>query len=355
MTLIEGIGDEVIQFFVVVFIVVVGLLAWWSTSIAEQPLVRAVLVLEMMTRQRLETNQATNTAGETSIDTGQNTSPNNLEEETENVSSDVTTSLKENSEVVSDSSSESINRTLGAPSEHTQVTNGVEPNSSNEEESDVLRKRVAYFEKKTLSSSAKASSASNVEASTEGDVSDPQVTVSEISQNENTEEDDNSPGVIRIRLKYLNDTQKLVVGNLEEQLGEFKRRHFGLEIQTNKLVRLIFNGQVLLRDSETLQNYGLFDNCVVHCLVHNQRPVGNNASGNSVDIGQANGVNVREWDMDNHLFGSLSFILVAAWYCRYTYAQLFTTTTTVALVCLTGVFFVSLLGVYLPDQGRERQ
>jgi hypothetical protein len=38
-----------------------------------------------------------------------------------------------------------------------------------------------------------------------------------------------------------------------------------------KVIRLIFNGQVLQSDDRTLQNYGLFDNCVVHCLVHNQR------------------------------------------------------------------------------------
>ncbi|XP_046393970.1 transmembrane and ubiquitin-like domain-containing protein 1 [Ischnura elegans] len=354
MSLIEGIGDEVIQFFVVVFIIVVGLLAWWSTSIAEQPLVRAVLVLEMMTRQRLETNSTAQPTGENSIDTGQIPSPSNLEEESETAAGDVTNSLKENSEVVSSPSGDNTNSSSGATFEDTEVVNDVESSSTNEEGTDVIRKRLAYFEKKTVTPHVVESSTTGSDSHTE-DVPESSVTH---PPNENTEEDDNdenSPGVIRIRLKYLNDTQKLVVGNLEEQLGEFKRRHFGLEIQTNKLVRLIFNGQVLLRDSETLQNYGLFDNCVVHCLVHNQRPVGSNASGNSVEVGQANGVNVREWDMDNHLFGSLSFILVAAWYCRYTYAQLFTTTTTVALVCLTGVFFVSLLSVYLPEQGRERQ
>lgn len=54
------------------------------------------------------------------------------------------------------------------------------------------------------------------------------------------------------------------------------RRNFAVEIESSKVIRLIFNGQVLQSDDRTLQNYGLFDNCVVHCLVHNQRSSGPN-------------------------------------------------------------------------------
>lgn len=52
MTLIEGVGDEVTDFFIVVVVLVVGWLAWYSTSITDQPLIRTVLVLHR-TRTRL--------------------------------------------------------------------------------------------------------------------------------------------------------------------------------------------------------------------------------------------------------------------------------------------------------------
>jgi hypothetical protein len=51
MSLVEGVGDEVTQFFVALLIVGLSLLAWWSTNISETPLVRTVLVLE---RRRVE-------------------------------------------------------------------------------------------------------------------------------------------------------------------------------------------------------------------------------------------------------------------------------------------------------------
>ncbi|KAG8227247.1 hypothetical protein J437_LFUL003978 [Ladona fulva] len=351
MTIIEGVGDEVIQFFVVVFIIVIGLLAWRSTNIAEQPFIRAVLVLEMMTRQRSETNQTNNTVDDSSIDTGQRSSSNSLEEESGNPSE--SNSKKETSELDSDIPNENVSGNDSNMTENNQVQSETEQSSSSVEcTTRHMEKRIAKGDQhNSLAEGEK--SVSDDKVALEGTSCEGNPHVDDSSR---AEEECNTPGIIRIRLKYLNDTQKLVEGNLEEQLGDFKRRHFGLEIQTNKLVRLIFNGHVLQSDSETLQNYGLFDNCVVHCLVHNQQVTNSSTgSGNATDAGRANGVDLREWDMDNHLFGSLSFILVAAWYCRYTYAQLFTTTTTVALVCLTGVFFVSLLGVYLPDQGRERQ
>lgn len=50
------------------------------------------------------------------------------------------------------------------------------------------------------------------------------------------------------------------------------RRHFSAEFSDQKIVKLVFNGHVLQPDSKTLRACGLFDNCVVHCLVQNPRP-----------------------------------------------------------------------------------
>jgi transmembrane and ubiquitin-like domain-containing protein len=51
MSLVEGVGDEVTQFFIALVVIALALLAWWSTNISETPLVRTVLVLE---RRRVE-------------------------------------------------------------------------------------------------------------------------------------------------------------------------------------------------------------------------------------------------------------------------------------------------------------
>ena len=57
---------------------------------------------------------------------------------------------------------------------------------------------------------------------------------------------------VTVRLKFLNDTQKEVAASLTENIGQFKRRNFSEEISSNKNVRLIFNGQVLLCSAATL-------------------------------------------------------------------------------------------------------
>lgn len=62
-----------------------------------------------------------------------------------------------------------------------------------------------------------------------------------------------------------------------------------------------------------------------------------------------------EWDIGNVAFASVSVLLGLAWYCRYQYAQFFNATSTVALVGLTGIITVALVGLYLPDQDGVRQ
>lgn len=45
MSLIEGVGDEVTEFFIILSILLMGWLAWCSTNISDQPLIRTVLIL----------------------------------------------------------------------------------------------------------------------------------------------------------------------------------------------------------------------------------------------------------------------------------------------------------------------
>ncbi|XP_044262249.1 transmembrane and ubiquitin-like domain-containing protein 1 [Tribolium madens] len=162
---------------------------------------------------------------------------------------------------------------------------------------------------------------------------------------------------ITIKLKYINDDLKLVDGKLQEQLGDFKKRHFHVELASNKLVRLIFNGQVLQQDTKTLEGCGLFDNCVVHCLIHQRRPApGEESQESRPEQSQNprpnpnnNNNQGRDWDLGNFLFAIISFTLLSAWYFRYVYAHLYTVTATVGLILMTGVFTIVLFGFYFPD------
>lgn len=132
-----------------------------------------------------------------------------------------------------------------------------------------------------------------------------------------------------------------------------------MELGANKLVRLIFNGQVLARDGASLEEHGLFDNCVVHCLVHQPRltephiPVSHNNQNQPREGARQEAA--REWDLGSVVFMFLSVMLGLAWYGRCVYSQYFTTTASVALVGLTGVFVVSVVGLMLPDQDGLRQ
>lgn len=94
------------------------------------------------------------------------------------------------------------------------------------------------------------------------------------------------------------------------------------------MVRFIFNGQMLQQDNVTLQSCGFFNNCVVHCLIHqrrNQPQEGENAAnvGNAFASRNYRGTglnnnnnNSRDWDLSNILIALVSFSLGSAWYFR---------------------------------------
>ncbi|KAL1374239.1 hypothetical protein pipiens_018202 [Culex pipiens pipiens] len=181
---------------------------------------------------------------------------------------------------------------------------------------------------------------------------------------------------IRIKLKYLNDDSKLVEGNLNEGVGEFKKRNFTLEIAAKKLVRLVFNGHVLQPDDKTLAACGLFDNCVVHCLIHTPKPVGpagdgaGSLDGTTSEAGggggggygsnmaqglDGGGASVRD---NGTRYGTYfiyigTFILSATitycWYCRFHYGHLFNLNSTIGLIVTTTIFLIMMPTIILTD------
>ena len=103
--------------------------------------------------------------------------------------------------------------------------------------------------------------------------SNPGVDENDSLDDEDEDEAGDSSSSITIRLKFLNESQREVRARPSDSLGRFKRRHFADALNDNKVVRLIFNGQMLRGDRESLHHYGLFDNCVVHCLVMDAYPL----------------------------------------------------------------------------------
>jgi hypothetical protein len=141
-----------------------------------------------------------------------------------------------------------------------------------------------------------------------------------------------------------------------------------LELESRKLVRLVFNGQILQPDNATLERCGFFNNCVVHCLIQQPRPAPvasstldsssrlyiNPLPFQNMPAGAGLGSVQTEWDLSRLLVSVVTIILGLAWYFRYYYAQLFTVTTTVGLFGLTAIFTFSLFGHLFPDQDTIR-
>lgn len=143
---------------------------------------------------------------------------------------------------------------------------------------------------------------------------------------------DTSTTRIRVKLKYMNETQRLVYASPLDTIGDFRRSNFQAELQDNKWVRFIYNGQDLRDDARTLQACNISDNCTMHCLITSPTRT-------------ATPRDARHEDEDDSFMGALMYplftvILLIVWYCRFTYRQYFSAMST---VCLIGITFLLAL------------
>ncbi|XP_044761172.1 transmembrane and ubiquitin-like domain-containing protein 1 isoform X3 [Coccinella septempunctata] len=344
MTLIEGIGDEVVQFFVGLFFLLV-VLAWCTTNTTNDGTFRTVFLLERR-RLRAVRRLITHTESSTIVE---GTTEENLET---NQTSTATEEDKPTS-----TSTDSRRNSAG---EETRIVETMDaPNSS---VSDGLRKRVNLNvnigdESNNPSSidgdSTVDTNRSNDSREAAGECLEPEIKAGssrEVEENENK---------IRVKLKYVTDELRHVDANLKENIGDFKKRHFQVEFAANKVVKLIFNGQIMQRDGDTLQSYGLFDNCVVHCVFlpkANSPSPGegsgsrdSNSSPHGTDSHSNNHNQPNEWHLENYLLAILCWFLGAAWYLRYAYSQLYTVTATIGLILMTGIFTIIMFGIHFPE------
>lgn len=165
-------------------------------------------------------------------------------------------------------------------------------------------------------------------------------------QNENNDIHDNE--MVRLRLKYLNDTERLVQCKLDDKIGEFKRCHFAEDLANNKIVRLIYNGQLLRVDDRTLESYGVSNSSVIHVQIsQNQQQQGSSYSDSDSDL-----------DLSHLMWPLFGIILGILWMLHFQYKEFFNVASTVALVGITGLFLMVLWSqssFHTPTRRQENQ
>ncbi|GFS14319.1 transmembrane and ubiquitin-like domain-containing protein 1 [Elysia marginata] len=156
----------------------------------------------------------------------------------------------------------------------------------------------------------------------------------------------NSSSNIRVKLKYMNETQRLVYTSPLDTIGNFRRTHFQQELQEgDKWVRFIYNGQDLRDDEATLQAYQVGDNCTMHCLITNKRRTPSSQAGSAGSAGGLHGGDDEDGDsvMGALMYPLFTLVLAVVWYFRLTYRQYFSPMST---VCLIGISFLLGLGYF---------
>ncbi|KAM5216219.1 transmembrane and ubiquitin-like domain-containing protein 2 isoform 4-T6 [Hipposideros larvatus] len=151
-----------------------------------------------------------------------------------------------------------------------------------------------------------------------------------------------SPGLINVRLKFLNDTEELAVARPEDTVGALKSKYFpGQESQ----MKLIYQGRLLQDPARTLRSLNITNNCVIHC---HRSPPGSAVSGSSVSLAPSSATESPSLGVS---VGSLMVpvfvvLLGVVWYFRINYRQFFTAPATVSLVGVTVFFSFLVFGMY---------
>ncbi|XP_048001469.1 transmembrane and ubiquitin-like domain-containing protein 1 isoform X2 [Leguminivora glycinivorella] len=377
MTLIEGVGDEVVQFVAALAVVGVGMLAWWSTN-ARPDRYRTVLVMRSRAHPvtvsiRPSPRPATIVASTVAtVSTPASTSETNASTEEAPRDSSRVIPLQEMDSIVDadmammDNNRLHFYRRIDSP--HTPL---LTPDSSGDE----------VEEERTRAGAAQMQEMDSIVSAMEADVTArdlfPPANSSRVPAKDGSNGKDAEPAgaaadaatpdaadtadadadaaarKILIKLKYLNDTLKEVEGSLDELLKDFKWRHFSVELSAESRVRLIFNGRVLLDDGLTLRACGLHDRAVVHCLVHPKRVVPaqtlSTEETGTTELVTEGTPPERAWDLENILMTLVSVALTVVWFFRCEYSNMFTASASVALFGLTVFYSVAIFGLYLSD------
>ncbi|XP_018431521.1 PREDICTED: transmembrane and ubiquitin-like domain-containing protein 1, partial [Nanorana parkeri] len=91
-------------------------------------------------------------------------------------------------------------------------------------------------------------------------------------------------------------------------------------------VRLIYQGQLLRDDSQSVASLQLSDGCVVHCHISQHAP---SPGRGSIDVAEG------PLNIGSLLVPLLVLILALLWFCQFQHPDIFTATATVCLGAIT--------------------
>ncbi|XP_049634367.1 transmembrane and ubiquitin-like domain-containing protein 1 [Suncus etruscus] len=142
-----------------------------------------------------------------------------------------------------------------------------------------------------------------------------------------------------LRLKFLNDSEQVARAWPHDTIGSLKRAQFpGREQQ----VRLIYHGQLLGDDGQTLGSLHLPPNSVLHCHMstrvgppHPPCPPGSEPGPLGLEIGSL-------------LLPLLLLLLLLLWYCQIQYRPFFPLTATLGLAGFTLLLSFLAFAIYRP-------
>lgn len=142
-----------------------------------------------------------------------------------------------------------------------------------------------------------------------------------------------------LRLKFLNDSEQVARAWPHDTIGSLKRTQFpGREQQ----VRLIYQGQLLGDDTQTLGSLHLPPNCVLHCHVSTRAgpppppcPPGSEPGPSGLEVGGL-------------LLPLLLLLLLLLWYCQIQYRPFFPLTATLGLAGFTLLLSLLAFAMYRP-------
>lgn len=145
-------------------------------------------------------------------------------------------------------------------------------------------------------------------------------------------------GLIKVRLKFLNDTEEIALVRPDDTVASLKSKSF--PGQENQL-KLIYQGQLLQDQTRTLRSLNVTDNCVIHCHVSPASTV--SSLDNATVVTEPAGVTLN---LGNLMLPIFVAMLAVIWYFRINYRQFFTAPATVSLVGVTVFFSFLVFGMY---------
>ncbi|XP_051894805.1 transmembrane and ubiquitin-like domain-containing protein 2 [Pristis pectinata] len=305
MSFIEGVGDEVTVLCGIVFLVLALVLAWLSTHVADR------------SDQIFGTIVTTGNSSLVGLSSVERYVANAATPETDEAQS-ATAPAEQKPEEENDSG-------LGASPGNNGPTNEQVPIEGASSLTDANIDPLL-----NIQGLRKRASASEIST---GEVLDPGM-LENCNAHARVEEGE---GQIKVRLKFLNDTEEVARVKPDDTIGFLKSKYFpGREQQ----MKFIYQGQLLQDQSRTLGSLNITDNCVIHCHISQTSSSPSPAVSSMVEQNQA------ALNVGNLMIPVFVIMLAVVWYYRINYRQFFTAPATVSLVGVTVFFSFLVFGIY---------